>query len=211
MLLYLGFIGSHYYGIPSFGICILWIITWNYPPPRMPVAIRSIPFLVGNPYKPSFVTVTVWGGRSKGYSNDNKKLWPKESRLNDITWVHPSCLWEVKQETWWIIRWVLPLGSVGKWWCFCGPSQWPIRPGSCLSMQILEVTKKHLSNWHCWHCHRCHQSCLLLVSRVLRARSWRKNFNQVCPDVSLFDWRWTGERGGAVGQPPGDFVKKDLP
>ncbi len=31
---------------------------WNYPPPRMPVTTRIIPFLVGNPYKPPFVTVT---------------------------------------------------------------------------------------------------------------------------------------------------------
>ena len=61
MLLYLGFIGRHCYGIPSFGICILWVITWNYPPPRMPVTIRIIPFLIGNPYNPSFVTVTGWG------------------------------------------------------------------------------------------------------------------------------------------------------
>ena len=31
---------------------------WNYPPT---VTTRIIPFLVGNPYKPSFVTVTGWG------------------------------------------------------------------------------------------------------------------------------------------------------
>ena len=37
------------------------IIYWIYPPPRMPVTTRIIPFLVGNPYKPSFVTVTGWG------------------------------------------------------------------------------------------------------------------------------------------------------
>ena len=30
------------------------------PPPRMPVTSRIIPFLVGNPYKPLFVTVTGW-------------------------------------------------------------------------------------------------------------------------------------------------------
>ena len=36
-------------------------IGWNYPPPRMPVTTRIITFLVGNPYKPSFVTVTGWG------------------------------------------------------------------------------------------------------------------------------------------------------
>ena len=31
-----------------------WKITWVVPPPRMPVTTRIIPFLVGNPYKPSF-------------------------------------------------------------------------------------------------------------------------------------------------------------
>ena len=39
----------------------MFVISWNYPPPRMPVTTRIIPFLVGNPYKPSFVTVTGWG------------------------------------------------------------------------------------------------------------------------------------------------------
>ena len=32
----------------------------------MPVTTWIIPFFVGNPYKPSFVTVTGWGGRPKG-------------------------------------------------------------------------------------------------------------------------------------------------
>ena len=40
---------------------VLLGITWNYPPPRMPVTTRIITFLIGNPYKPSFVTVTGWG------------------------------------------------------------------------------------------------------------------------------------------------------
>ena len=44
-------------------------ILWNYPPPRIPVTTRIIPFLVGNPYKPSFVTITGWGGRPKIYLN----------------------------------------------------------------------------------------------------------------------------------------------
>jgi len=39
-------------------------ITWNYPPNHpQPVTVttRIVPFLVGNFYKPSFVTVTGWG------------------------------------------------------------------------------------------------------------------------------------------------------
>ena len=32
-----------------------------YPPPRIPVTTRIISFLVGNPYKPLFVTVTLVG------------------------------------------------------------------------------------------------------------------------------------------------------
>ena len=31
---------------------------WVVPPPRMPVTTRIITFLVGDPYKPSFATVT---------------------------------------------------------------------------------------------------------------------------------------------------------
>ena len=31
------------------------------PPPPVTVTTRNIPVLVGNPYKPSFVTVTGWG------------------------------------------------------------------------------------------------------------------------------------------------------
>ena len=38
-----------------------------YPPPRMPVTTRNIPFLVGNPYKLLCATVTGWGGRSNIY------------------------------------------------------------------------------------------------------------------------------------------------
>ena len=34
---------------------------WVVPLPRMPVTTRIITFLVGNRYKPSFVTVTGWG------------------------------------------------------------------------------------------------------------------------------------------------------
>ena len=33
-------------------------IPWVVPLPRMPVTTRIITFLVGNPYKPSFATVT---------------------------------------------------------------------------------------------------------------------------------------------------------
>jgi len=42
----------------------LFIISWIYPPPRIPVTTRIITFLVilvGNPYKPSLSTVTGWG------------------------------------------------------------------------------------------------------------------------------------------------------
>ena len=41
-------------------------IHWNYPHP-VTVTTRMIPFLVGNPYKPSLVTITRWGGRPKLY------------------------------------------------------------------------------------------------------------------------------------------------
>ena len=37
-----------------------YIIGWNYPHP-VTVTTRIITFLVGNPYKPSFATVTGWG------------------------------------------------------------------------------------------------------------------------------------------------------
>ena len=36
------------------------------PPSQKKVTTRITTFLVGNPYKPSFATVTGWGGRSKG-------------------------------------------------------------------------------------------------------------------------------------------------
>ena len=39
----------------SGGIC------WNYPPPSNSHHQGIIPILLGNPYKPSFVTVTGWG------------------------------------------------------------------------------------------------------------------------------------------------------
>ena len=35
-----------------------WVIFWVVPPPRIPVTTRIITFLVGDPYKPSFATVT---------------------------------------------------------------------------------------------------------------------------------------------------------
>ena len=34
------------------------LVSWVWPPPRMPVSTRSITFLVGDSYKPSFPTVT---------------------------------------------------------------------------------------------------------------------------------------------------------
>ena len=50
-------------------------IHWNYPPPRMPVTTRIIPFLVVNPYKLSFATVTGWGGRPKIYRDSRVSPW----------------------------------------------------------------------------------------------------------------------------------------
>ena len=43
-----------------------WWYIWTTPHPAT-VTTRNIPFLEGNPYKPSFVTVTGWGGRPKWY------------------------------------------------------------------------------------------------------------------------------------------------
>ena len=40
---------------------ILHIMTWNSPPPPVTDTTWIIPFLVRNPYKPSFVTITGWG------------------------------------------------------------------------------------------------------------------------------------------------------
>ena len=46
-------------------ICrILWVV----PPPRIPVTTRTITFLVGDPYKPSFATVTGRGDNPKDTS-----------------------------------------------------------------------------------------------------------------------------------------------
>ena len=42
-------------------------ITWVVPPPRMPVTTRIITFLVGDPYKPSFATVTGRGDNPRDY------------------------------------------------------------------------------------------------------------------------------------------------
>ena len=41
------------------------IISWVVPPPRIPVTTRIIIFLVGDPYKPSFATVTGRGDNPK--------------------------------------------------------------------------------------------------------------------------------------------------
>ena len=44
---------------PAFhGIFLILVILWVVPPPRMPVTTRIITSLVGDPYKPSFATVT---------------------------------------------------------------------------------------------------------------------------------------------------------
>ena len=42
-------------------ICVYIYIYWVWPPHRMPVTTKIIIFLIGNPYKPSFTTVTVRG------------------------------------------------------------------------------------------------------------------------------------------------------
>ena len=57
-------------------------LPWVVPPPRMPVTTRIITFLVGDPYKPSFATVT---GRG-----DNPKFTPE----NNVMFVAP-----LKRET----------------------------------------------------------------------------------------------------------------
>ena len=53
--------------IPSFCLLTYWSIghMLDMAPLTVTVTTRIITFLVGNPYKPSFVTVTGWGGRSK--------------------------------------------------------------------------------------------------------------------------------------------------
>ena len=43
------------------------IIYFGTTPHPVTVTTRIIPFLVGNPYKPSFLTVTGWGGRPNIY------------------------------------------------------------------------------------------------------------------------------------------------
>ena len=48
-------------------------ITWVVPPPRMPVTTRIITFLVGDPYKPSFATVTGRGDNPK-YNSQNREI-----------------------------------------------------------------------------------------------------------------------------------------
>ena len=44
---------------------------WRYLGTAPHPGCQSIPFLVGNPYKSSFVTVTGWGGRFKRYPPEN--------------------------------------------------------------------------------------------------------------------------------------------
>ena len=46
---------------------IIMCIHWIYPPPSNNHHQDHEPFLVGNPCKPSFVTVTGWGGRPNVY------------------------------------------------------------------------------------------------------------------------------------------------
>ncbi len=47
------------------GLPIINAILWVVPLPRIPVTTRINIFLVGDPYKPSFATVTGRGGQSK--------------------------------------------------------------------------------------------------------------------------------------------------
>ncbi len=43
----------------------LWSVNWVWPPHRIPVTTKIITCLIGNPYKPSFTTVTVRGPHPK--------------------------------------------------------------------------------------------------------------------------------------------------
>ena len=43
----------------------LWSVNWVWPPHRIPVTTKIIICLIGNPYKPSFTTVTVRGPHPK--------------------------------------------------------------------------------------------------------------------------------------------------
>ena len=47
------------------GLLVVCNPPWVWPPHRMPVTTRIITFLVGDPYKPSFTTVTVRGPHPK--------------------------------------------------------------------------------------------------------------------------------------------------
>ena len=51
----------------------MWI-SWNYPPPSITVPTRIIPWVVGNSYKPSFVTVTGWGVDRKNIPQQTNRL-----------------------------------------------------------------------------------------------------------------------------------------
>ena len=54
------------------------------PPHQVTVTTRIIPFLVGNPYKPSFVTVTGWGGRPNVYRVlGENTVWESLTSLDD--------------------------------------------------------------------------------------------------------------------------------
>ncbi len=52
---------------------VMSMLHWVVPPPRMPVTTRTITFLVGDPYKPSFATVT-GRGDNPIYTNTLKSL-----------------------------------------------------------------------------------------------------------------------------------------
>ena len=67
-------------GLPWKIVHEVWVgvIYWNYPPRRMPVTTRIIPFFLRNPYKlkPSFSTVNYWvEGRPKSYDVEGCGRW----------------------------------------------------------------------------------------------------------------------------------------
>ena len=66
----------HFWGSKCFDLKLLKESFRSTPHP-VTVTTRIITFLVGNPYKPSFATVTGWGGRSK-----ESFLWVGSMKIN---------------------------------------------------------------------------------------------------------------------------------
>ena len=69
----------------------MWGICWIYPPPphTLTATTRIIPFLVGNPYKPSFVTVTGWGVDRRNLHNKHQL---SHKRKNGLTFYYTGWL-----------------------------------------------------------------------------------------------------------------------